>query len=690
MHKVHQEILERRYDVFSIIPRILRHQDTRPSRICVEIYDHATESCLRNSVSTCRRIKKQHDHSHPKHRDTTALNVTYHVFHSAKISKQYPKGFSSATILSHLQQERLTITPNLISGLLYRASYENYNDDIRLAERELILHFHKITGSKIPTAKKVLRQFHTVNSFLKYYIDMYGKKFLHHELKKYAILIAKRIKVDIGTIDENIHLLGNVYENKKIHVGYLFDLVLPNDLIEVDIIEAKKYLVKKLNKFNVVEKYLRVERYQQATPAQLMMEITGQLRDIDFAKNIATSLRMHAKFWRTSHMIESLDELLELFDTYENLRHLPRYVRMIQKIEVIRTNLQHMKDISVEILCSTPRACLRLGLQMILECKLLSSEIKEEIKEFLELSDICVDAVYMLQESRRSVELPFTIEKIHYSTALSTIGEATTQPSIKNESSKSTEEEFKEIDISYQSKESREISLDSTESAERSSEYTSSMTSTSRTTRPHRSKLSSTTPERTTAGTTSSIAATTDTTLSVTTAPDTTVTRTTTLPTTTLSTTTLPTTITTLPTTTLPTTISTMLPTMTTTFPTTITLSTGETSSMTKIPSEDVTIEIEHSTIKAVHVSLNGHKNRTIIVTPDSESPCETSECSTEELSSESKETTSLLATSYEISQETSFESTPGLVTESIVSSTTEKTKGKIALCYILHSFFII
>ncbi|KAG5310160.1 ZAN protein, partial [Acromyrmex insinuator] len=142
-----------------------------------------------------------------------------------------------------------------------------------------------------------LRKFRTINSFLKYYIGIYAEKSLDNILKKYALLIARRIVNDIGTIDENIHLLGNICENQTIHIKYLFDLVLSDDLMEKDIIEAKKYLVIKLNKFNVVKKYLKVQKYQQVTPAQLMMEITGQLIDIGFAKNIAISLRMYAKFW---------------------------------------------------------------------------------------------------------------------------------------------------------------------------------------------------------------------------------------------------------------------------------------------------------------------------------------------------------------------------------------------------------
>ncbi|TGZ50778.1 Zonadhesin [Temnothorax longispinosus] len=410
LRKVYREILERRYDVFDLVPNVLKNQDTRPSRICAEIYDRATDTCLRSSASMCRRIRKQHDISHPDDRDTPALNVTYRMYRSSKISKQYPGGFSLATTLRFLQREALTITPNLLSGLLCNVRYENYDDDVRLAEKELVRHFHETTETEISIPTKELRKFHTVNSFLKHYIDTYAEKSLDNDLKKHAFLIARRITDDVGTIDENIHLLGNAYENGTIHIGYLFDLVLPDDLLENDVIEAKKYLVTKLNEFNVVEKYLRVQKYQQITPAQLTMEITGQLRDIDFAKSIATSLRMHARFWRGSRMIESLDDLLELFDSYENLRQVPRYARMMRKIDGIIESLRDMKDVPVEILCNAPRACLRIGLQLVLRCRFISSEIKEYIKGFLELSNVCIYPV-IPPESRRSVEIPFRISK---------------------------------------------------------------------------------------------------------------------------------------------------------------------------------------------------------------------------------------------------------------------------------------
>lgn len=400
LHKVYQEIFERRYDIFDLVPDILKNaENMRPSIICAGIYAHAKKSCLRSSANVCRKIRKQHNLPHPEDLNTPTFNVTHMVYRFSKISKQYPSGFSLTTVLKLLQREALIITPALLSGLLYNVRYDDFDDDVRFAEKKLIRYFHELitrknnTGILKPMPTQKLKKLHTVDSFLKHYINIQTEKFLDHDLKKYSLLIAKRIVYNDGKINENIHLLSKVYENRMIHVEYLFNLVLPDDILDNDVIEAKKYLVRKLDEFDVIEKYLKVQRYQQATPGQLIMEITGQLKDIDFAKDIATSLRIHAKFWRRSIIIENLDELLELFDAYENLRQIPQYKNMTQNIDRIKKNLRNKKNVTVEILCHAPRGCLRIGLQSILQRKLLNPEIKKLIKTFLETSVMCTVTV---------------------------------------------------------------------------------------------------------------------------------------------------------------------------------------------------------------------------------------------------------------------------------------------------------
>lgn len=647
LHKIHQEIFERRYDVFDLVPAILRNPDTRPSKICAGIYTHA-ESCLKSSASICRRIRPQHDLPHPEDLSTPALNVTYLAYRLSKISRQYLGRFSLAALLKLLQREVLTITPDLLSGLLYNVRYDNFDDDVRLAERELVQSFRKIaqtTKIPLPLPTMELKKFRTVNSFLKYYVNIYAEKLSDDDLKRHAFLIGKRIVDDVGTIDENIYLLGNVYENRTINIKYLFDLVLPDDLLDNDVIEAKKYLVKKLNEFDVMEKYLKVQKYQQATPLQLTMEITGQLKDIDFAKSIAISLRIHARFWRSSRMIESLDELLELFDAYENLRQVPLYDDMMQKIDSIKKTLWAMKDIPVELLCNAPRACLQIGLQSLLYCSNVSFEIKELIRDFFKLSNMCVIPMYVTQEvsSRRSVDIPFKLSRTRFSkvanigaiwnferkitkikptttSELTTTQSSTTEDSSNeskiSENSKS-EETTKSVEISNESTESTkstestEVSTEAETTSEEGTENTT--TTTVRTTEYVEPILTTTIMDKTStiqeettivatsttavtttiSPTTTTVSPTTTTTLSTTitstTSPTTTITLPTIITTTLPSTTTLPTaTTTTSPTTT------TTSPTITTTSPTTITTSSTTT---TTLPTTTTTLPTTITTI---------------------------------------------------------------------------------------------
>ncbi|XP_020297479.1 probable serine/threonine-protein kinase nek3 [Pseudomyrmex gracilis] len=418
LHKVYQEIFNRRYNIFSLIPGILKKETIRPSEICDEIYAHV-KSCLRNSATVCSRIKKHNLLDLDDLETSSGLNVTFLVYRLSKLSKQYPRGFSLEALLRFLEKEVLTITPGLLSGLLYHVRYESYDDEVRLAERELVRHFHEmqITESSSTIILKQLttrelKKFHSVNSLFRYYMSIYIENISDDNLKRHAFLLVKRIADDIGTIDENILLLGNVYEDRMIHVKYLFDLVLPDDVLDKDVIDAKKFLVKKLEKFNVVERYLRVHKYQQLTPAQLALEITGQLRDIDFVKDIAISLHMHAKYWRSSHMIETLPELLQLFDAYENLRHVLTYQDMMQKIDQIKESLSAMKDVPVEILCNAPRTCLQIGLQSVLRCKLVSSEIKNLIRDFFKLSNMCVD----IKLENRVKNIPLTLSRVKVTT----------------------------------------------------------------------------------------------------------------------------------------------------------------------------------------------------------------------------------------------------------------------------------
>ncbi|EFN89410.1 hypothetical protein EAI_12480 [Harpegnathos saltator] len=508
VRRVYRETLERRYNIFQLAVSMLRKPDMRPWRICADIYAEA-EACLRSSADVCRGIRKRHDLSHPDdHLVMHASNVTYLVFRSSKIARQYPGGFSLPALLTFLHRGVLSITPGLLSGLLHHVKYDDYDADVLLAERELVRHLNEVASTSKrssqavlePMSPKDLKRHHSVASLLRYYISIHVESLASNELRRHALLIVKHLIDDIGVIDENIHLLGNVYENGTIHVGYLFDLVLPDDVLHDDVIEAKRYLVDKLNELDVVERYLRVSKYQQATPAHLLMEITGQLQDVGFAENIAMALRIHARFWRRSYMVESLHELLRLFDAYENLRRVARYKDIMRNLDKIRQSLSDMQDVPVEILCNAPRACLRNGLRMLLDCKLVSPEIKELIGDFLKqlspkgapLDDVCLTSSMKVIKFRRTTDiqdvdvsensLPVESSEAHAETPdlddiseLETTEIDTTEQETTTRSTPRKEEDDLSAAITQKSEESSELLVEnSDETTERLSDETGS------------------------------------------------------------------------------------------------------------------------------------------------------------------------------------------------------------------------
>lgn len=297
-----------------------------------------------------------------------------------------------------------------------------------------------------------------------------------------------------------------------------------------------------------------------------------------------------------------------------------------------------MKDIPVEILCNAPN-CLQIDLQSILYCKYVSSEIKELIRDFLKMSNMCV---YMAQETpRRSMDIPFKILKTRFFTHLANVTKDVTE---SPESEETTE--FNEI--SNESTESTEVSTKPEISLEESTEFINTTMMTALKTIEYTEPISTpmkvdtlikeetTTITSTTAVTTTSSLTTTITLSTTTTLPTTTTILpkiiTTTLPTTTIlpkTTTALPTTtITEAPTTTTPTTTTTILPTITTTF----ILSTIITapSAGTELPIVNIEIELEHSKRNTNNLYDNEIMQSSISITSTSRS-CEFNDCSNKE-----------------------------------------------------------
>ncbi|KAG7205139.1 hypothetical protein KM043_005508 [Ampulex compressa] len=389
LYRIYQETLERRYNIFELVPSILRNPDTRPSKICNHIY-RRIRSCLKECSNVCRRISK-HDFPHPQSLSTSALNITYHIYRASKMSRHYPRGISLPAILRYVKKGTLVFTPTLFSGLLHNLRYDSFDDEVRASERELAAYLleskdearRNFVHTEMPLSLVELRNVRTVGALLKLYLSKYAARF-PDKIRDSAEILGRHIVGDVDGINENIHLLANVYYNDTIHLKYLFDLVLPTDVLDDDVNEAKNYLVERLEELDFVNNYLKIEKYHQRSPDELLMEIVGQLREIGFAVDIATSLRAYARFWHKSRMVENLNDLLKLFDAYENLRRVPQYESLMAKIDSVKASLWDSKNVSVEILCNAPRACLRLGLQVVSRCGFVSSNVKKLIGDFLD------------------------------------------------------------------------------------------------------------------------------------------------------------------------------------------------------------------------------------------------------------------------------------------------------------------
>ena len=379
LYKVYHETLERKYNIFDIVTSFFKSADIRPTKVCQSINENV-HTCLKESSQLCMSIKR-----HNKRR-LINLNHTPKIYKLAKIRKHFPAGFSLKIILKHLQNNTLKFTPSLLSGLLHNIQYDSFDDEVRTAERELILYLTKsseISKDSILMTSNEIQNQTTISGLLRWYLKNASAEF-KSPANFHADILAEHVVREVEAISQNIELLGTVYENNTINLKYLFDLILPPDVLDKDLSEAKQYLLGKIDELQIISKYLRIEKYQQAGPDQLLMEILGQMRDIHFAVDIVSALHTHAKFWHRSRAIEGLNELLELFSSYENLRKVKEYEEMMKTIDQIKNRLWNSKNVTVEISCCNPRACLQIGLQIVLKCDFIDEGAKNLIKKFVD------------------------------------------------------------------------------------------------------------------------------------------------------------------------------------------------------------------------------------------------------------------------------------------------------------------
>ncbi|KAK0159581.1 hypothetical protein PV327_010677 [Microctonus hyperodae] len=403
LYEIYQDTLDRKYNIFDIIPNILINDDLSPLAICNYINIHV-RTCLRGVSSFCVKTKFP-NLSNDLINDTKIIDLTKSLYYSAHIDEKFKHGISLPNLLESLQHNNLQLTIELFSGLLHNIQYDDYDDDVRSAEREIIHYFLKnsdqVMQKHLLTAENI-KQYHSIQQLLNGFLNT---KQFPNNIKRHAEYLSQHIAPEPYAINENIELLGAVFDDNDVNLKYLFELVLPDDTIDSDVIDAKNYLLEEMLKQDIVEKYLQIEKYQHSNPSQLLMGIFGQLRDIDFITDIATSLRLHAKYYHSSHMVENLNQLVELFDTYENLRGIPEHLKLITIIDRLRKKLYYTKNATIEILCTNPRKCLRIGLKIISQCNSLDKETKRLIMKFLEKSNLyCLNTKHSDKQSKLAHE----------------------------------------------------------------------------------------------------------------------------------------------------------------------------------------------------------------------------------------------------------------------------------------------
>ncbi|XP_046416779.1 uncharacterized protein LOC124177898 [Neodiprion fabricii] len=434
LYRVYRDTLKRKYNIFDIVPSVLAQSDIRPSSICRHINKNV-RTCLRESSLRCATMK-QHDKSHPHTILTRVFNITRYMFKTAGLKQQFPEGFSLPAILERLKSGHLSLTAGMVSGLLQSVQYDSFNDEVRAAEKNVM---QLLMSEKLDSGRKQslmprdqLRQVLTVNELLKNIFEGRKSMYDRNENKNFDVL-SQHVISEVEAISPNIEILGAVYVNNTIQMKYLFDLVLPPDVVDRDISDAKNYLLNKMQDFDVVRKYLKVEKYQQSGPDQLLMEILRQMRDINFAPDIVTALHTHARFWHQSRMINNLNDLLDLFDAYENLRNVPNFSNLVSLMDDIRGSLINSKVVAIELLCSNPRSCLQRGLKIIAQCTLVNSKTKSLLVRLFH--NLNQDGSIDIDKCKRSTNQLITeVLKPSLQARSEKTGEVTSELTIQNDS----------------------------------------------------------------------------------------------------------------------------------------------------------------------------------------------------------------------------------------------------------------
>ncbi|XP_023289334.1 uncharacterized protein LOC105696635 isoform X3 [Orussus abietinus] len=378
--RIYQETFQRQYNIFSIIPGIRKDGDVQPSRICEYMHEYL-KTYPEETITLCIGISNTPELF--RYEDESK-NYTNEVL--SFLEEHYPEGFSLRSILKRLQDGDLLFTHQLVVELLNHIQYDSYNNEVLSAEKSL---YQRVNWDRdwekrnltLIEAKEIT-QYRSISALLKDYLLNYTTEFPKN-IRAGSRVLAKHLVRKLSSISPNIENFGTIFENETVGFKYLFDLVIPVDLVCQDISDAKDYLVHLIYSLNIHIKCLLIDRYRHSSPDQLLLNILEQIRSIPFAVDIVTALQVHAEFWHRSRMVENVNELLQLLDSYENLRGLEEFQDVIFIKDALKERLWDTKNVTVQLSCTRPRECLRRGLLIISRCPYISADVKVLINQFL-------------------------------------------------------------------------------------------------------------------------------------------------------------------------------------------------------------------------------------------------------------------------------------------------------------------
>ncbi|OXU25431.1 hypothetical protein TSAR_012358 [Trichomalopsis sarcophagae] len=379
LYRVYRNTLERKYNIFETASSLRwRSGHLRASDIC-QAADGNVCACIGNSSQVCASLE-----SLDKRRSAGGGGATDLA---ESVDKYFPEGLTLQALLGRLRKGDLRITPKLLVGLLRNVQYDSFDNTVRRIERIVIEHLETLRDSGLPYQLNDYSNIKSVASLLRTLLQGNAERFPARE-KRAALMLADHVERDVNSISENIENFGSIYENRKINLKYLFELVVPDDLVDTDIVKARNRLEEVMDE-NDVPKKLSIEKYEHADPAQLMLEILRQMKyvskTISFPKNAVKALRMHADFWRKGYTIDNVSDFLKLFSAYDNLMDHPNYTDFFDLIESIKEKLANSRNVDLELTCTMPRPCLRRVLLKILECNMIDDDTKKTVLKFLNM-----------------------------------------------------------------------------------------------------------------------------------------------------------------------------------------------------------------------------------------------------------------------------------------------------------------